>query len=110
MCEQAEDMPALLFTENESNAERLWGVPGRTPFVKDGINDAVVNGARGTVNPEGVGTKVAAHYRFIVKAAATQTPISTPAQRTVCGCYGTLHASAGRGRSLLSGIWPRMDV
>src|SRR3989440_4434254 len=73
MCEQAEDMPALLFTENESNAERLWGVPGRTPFVKDGINDTVVNGARGTVNPKGLGTKVAAHYRFIVKAAATQT-------------------------------------
>src|SRR6059058_2832310 len=33
--------PEMLFTENESNAERLWGVASRTPFKKDGINDAV---------------------------------------------------------------------
>ncbi|HET8851110.1 MAG TPA: hypothetical protein VFN02_01155, partial [Ktedonobacteraceae bacterium] len=46
-----EDKPQLLFTENESNAHRLWGVPNRTSFVKDGINDAVVHGAQGTVNP-----------------------------------------------------------
>ncbi|MGQ0571745.1 MAG: MGH1-like glycoside hydrolase domain-containing protein [Armatimonadota bacterium] len=51
----------LLFTQNESNAQRLWGVPNLTPFVKDGINDAVVRGARGVVNPAGAGTKVAAH-------------------------------------------------
>jgi hypothetical protein len=36
--------PEVLFTENESNAERLWGIANRTPYVKDGINDAVVNG------------------------------------------------------------------
>src|SRR5215211_4250703 len=48
--------PDLLFTENESNAQRLWGTPNRTPYVKDGINEAVVNGNQGAVNPEGVGT------------------------------------------------------
>ena len=36
--------PELLFTENESNSGRLWGVPSRAPFVKDGIHEAVVNG------------------------------------------------------------------
>src|SRR5262249_24545644 len=36
--------PDLLFTENESNLQRLWGVPNLTPFVKDGIDEAVVNG------------------------------------------------------------------
>src|SRR5205085_2848463 len=36
--------PDLLFTENESNAARLWHVPNRTPYVKDGVNDAIVNG------------------------------------------------------------------
>ncbi len=67
-----EDKPQLLFTENESNAQRLWGVSNHTLFVKDGINDAVVHGAQGTVNPEGFGTKVAAHYTFIIAPRATQ--------------------------------------
>ncbi len=68
-----EDKPQLLFTENESNAQRLWGVPNHTPFVKDGINDAVVNGVQGMVNPDGVGTKVAAHYTFTIAPGATET-------------------------------------
>ena len=56
--------PALLFTENESNAERLWHASSRTRYVKDGINAAVVEGRGDAVNPEPVGTKVAAHYAF----------------------------------------------
>ncbi|HEV2356558.1 MAG TPA: glucosidase [bacterium] len=56
--------PALLFTENESNARRLWNVGNRSRYVKDGIHDAVVAGAAGAVNPEPAGTKVAAHYAF----------------------------------------------
>ena len=63
----------LLFTENESNAQRLWGAPNRTPFVKDGIHDAVAHGVQGTVNPEGVGTMVATHYTFVVAPGATET-------------------------------------
>jgi hypothetical protein len=65
--------PELLFTENETNNERLWGVPNRTPFVKDGIDDTIVNKAEGKVNPEGVGTKVAAHYALMIEPGATQT-------------------------------------
>ena len=42
--------PTPLFCDNETNAERLWGVPGRSPYPKDGINDHVVHGAP-TVNP-----------------------------------------------------------
>jgi hypothetical protein len=34
----------LLFTENDTNTERLFGVPNATPFVKDGINNFVVEG------------------------------------------------------------------
>jgi Glycosyl hydrolase family 63 C-terminal domain len=64
--------PDLLFTENESNAERLWGTPNRTRYVKDGINDAIVHGAN-TVNPDGVGTKVAAHYAYTIAPGATET-------------------------------------
>src|SRR5437588_2067919 len=65
--------PDLLFTENESNAERLWGIQSRTPFVKDGIHETVVNGAEGKVNPQGVGTKVSAHYRLVIAPGATLT-------------------------------------
>jgi hypothetical protein len=64
--------PQYLFTENESNSQRLWGVPNRTPYVKDGIHDTVVNGALDRVNPEGFGTKVAAHYTFVVAPGATE--------------------------------------
>src|SRR5258707_1627015 len=68
-----EGSPDLLFTENESNAERLWGTQSRAPFVKDGIHETVVNGAEGKVNPQSVGTKVSAHYRLVIAPGATQT-------------------------------------
>jgi hypothetical protein len=56
----------LLFTENETNTHRIFGFPNRTPYVKDGINDYIVHGQEGAVNPEKKGTKVAAHYRLTV--------------------------------------------
>ncbi|MDQ1427204.1 MAG: hypothetical protein QOK39_680, partial [Acidimicrobiaceae bacterium] len=64
--------PTLVFCENESNAERLWGTPNRMPFCKDGIDDHVVRGAA-TVNPERTGTKAAAWYHTEVAPGATAT-------------------------------------
>jgi hypothetical protein len=64
------DIP-LLFTENETNNERIFGTPNAHPYVKDGINNYVVNGKRDAVNPAGEGTKVAAHYQINVAAGAT---------------------------------------
>jgi hypothetical protein len=61
----------LLFTENETNTERVFGVPNRGPYVKDGINDHVIHGKR-TVNPRMTGTKVAPHYRLTVKPGASR--------------------------------------
>jgi hypothetical protein len=59
----------LLFTENETNHELLFlGYKNETPFVKDGINDCVVQGRQGAVNPDKQGTKAAAHYRAAVGA------------------------------------------
>jgi hypothetical protein len=63
----------LLFTENETNNQRLFGSANAGPYVKDGINDCVVHGRRAAVNPEGAGTKVAAHHRVEVKAGKTAT-------------------------------------
>jgi hypothetical protein len=62
-----EGEPELLFTENETNTQRLYGVPNGS-FVKDGINDYVVRGERGAVNPAGRGTKAAALYVLSVPA------------------------------------------
>jgi len=58
--------PELLFTENETNTERVFGTPNGTPYVKDGINNYVVHGQQAAVNPDRRGTKVAAHYRTVV--------------------------------------------
>ena len=66
------DVP-LLFTENETNHERLFpGQQNGAPYVKDGINDCVVHGSRDAVNPDKQGTKVAAHYKVTVGAGQTE--------------------------------------
>jgi hypothetical protein len=65
--------PELLFTNNETNCARLWGVPNRSHYVKDGINDYVVHHQSATVNPDQSGTKAAAHYVLNVAPGATET-------------------------------------
>ncbi|HVZ21919.1 MAG TPA: hypothetical protein VG871_12685, partial [Vicinamibacterales bacterium] len=57
-----EGAPQLLFTENETNTQRIFGAPNRTPYVKDGIGEYVVSGKTGAVNPALRGTKAAARY------------------------------------------------
>src|SRR5436853_5381143 len=68
ICDSVDD---VFFTENESNAQRLWGLPNAKPFVKDSINDYLVNGKIDSVNAEQVGTKAAAHYKFNIPAGET---------------------------------------
>src|SRR2546423_2389796 len=63
----AEGGAELLFTDHETNSQRLFGQPNRTAYTKDGINDHVVHGAP-TVDPSGEGTKAAAWYRLEVPA------------------------------------------
>ncbi len=59
----------LLFVENETNNERLWGSPNQTPYPKDGINDHVIHGTA-TVNPQLTGTKASAMYVLQLTAGA----------------------------------------
>ena len=56
----------LLFTENETNSQRLWNRPNAASYVKDGVNDYVVHQQSGAVNPQLTGTKCAAHYHITV--------------------------------------------
>ncbi|HEY3963583.1 MAG TPA: glucosidase [Planctomycetaceae bacterium] len=67
-----EGRASLLFTENETNTERIFGAANRTPYVKDGFHAYLVNGRQEAVNPERRGTKVAAHYRLTVPAGGSQ--------------------------------------
>ncbi|MFN5513423.1 MAG: MGH1-like glycoside hydrolase domain-containing protein [Cyanobacteriota bacterium] len=62
----------LLFTENESNNARLFGSENASPYVKDGINNYVVNGQTEAVNGER-GTKVSPHYVLNIGAGESQT-------------------------------------
>jgi len=65
--------PGLLFTENETNVRRLYGVDNGSHYFKDGINDYIVNGAEEAVNPAQTGTKAAANYRLTLSAGETAT-------------------------------------
>ncbi|HXG65033.1 MAG TPA: glucosidase, partial [Blastocatellia bacterium] len=68
-----EGEPELLFTENESNARSLYGASNRSAYVKDGINNYLVNGAKDAVNPEQMGTKAAAHYSLHLGSGQSAT-------------------------------------
>jgi hypothetical protein len=68
-CEGAKD---LLFTENESNAYRLWGQANPSPYVKDSFHQYVISGASNAVNPQKRGTKAAACYVFDVPAGGSK--------------------------------------
>ena len=63
--------PELLFTENESNAQQLWGQPNASPWVKDAFHQYVISGNTGAVNPAVTGTKAAARYVLDVAAGGS---------------------------------------
>ena len=69
---RCEGEPELLFTENETNSERLWGVANPSPYVKDAFHEFVVHGQRNAVNPARTGTKAAAHYVLDVPAGGVR--------------------------------------
>jgi Glycosyl hydrolase family 63 C-terminal domain len=63
----------LLFTENETNAERLWKLPNATDYVKDAFHQYVIHGQGKAVNPEQRGTKAAARYALTVPAGGQRS-------------------------------------
>ncbi|HZG40007.1 MAG TPA: glucosidase, partial [Nodosilinea sp.] len=63
----------LYFTENETNHTAVFGSENSSPYVKDGIHNAVVHGQRSAVNPAQVGTKVSPHYRRSLGPGERQT-------------------------------------
>lgn len=61
---QEDVMPRMLFTENETNNELLWGTKNDQPYVKDAFHRHIVNEEKNAVNPANKGTKFAAWYAF----------------------------------------------
>jgi hypothetical protein len=85
LCEGAS---GLLFTENETNSERIFGIANETPYVKDAFHRYLINGETGAVNPQKTGTKAAAQYTLTIPAggsAVTRLRLTdaSPAARAV---------------------------
>jgi hypothetical protein len=77
---------ATLFTDNETNAQRLYGVPSALPYFKDAFHRAIVNGEQDAVNLNQTGTKASFHHEYVVPARAsvvlrlrlTPEPLTSP--------------------------------
>jgi hypothetical protein len=83
-----EGNPDLLFTENESNAERLWGTPNSLKWVKDAFHQYVVSGDSEAVNPAKTGTKAAARYVLEVAPGGSSVIRLRLSANGVAGAFG----------------------
>ncbi|HLE13894.1 MAG TPA: hypothetical protein VI776_04030, partial [Anaerolineales bacterium] len=74
-CQSGPDGKAvpLLFTENETNTERIFGAPNASPYVKDAFHNFIIHGQSGAVNPQGQGSKSAPYYRLVVSPGEHET-------------------------------------
>ena len=87
LCEGA---PPLLFTENETNLQRLYGGENSSLYVKDGINDYIVQGRKDAVNPLQIGSKAAAQYVLTIGPGQTTTlQLRLTDQETADSCFGS---------------------
>ena len=103
----AEGAEDLLFTENDTNAERIFNRPNGTPYVKDAFNNFIVHGRTEAVNPDKKGTKAAAHYLVTVEAGASQVvrlrlsdvaPAASSGPKVQAGQFGGAFDSAMTAR------------
>ena len=92
----AEGSPVTLFTENETNVAALYGASNPQPYVKDGIDRAIVRGEAGAVNPGRTGSKLGLHYAvdlapgesYVVRLRLAQsTELDDPAAGTADGTF-----------------------
>ncbi len=71
-CQTPETAAPLLFTENDTNKERLFDVKNLSPYVKDAFHRYLIEGDETAVNPHQIGTKSAIHYHLKLAANETQ--------------------------------------
>jgi hypothetical protein len=93
--------PVALFTENETNASRLWGAGNASPYVKDAFHRYVVDGEKAAVNPAQTGTKAALLYALEIPAGAGQTvdlQLFQPSQTQAIGWGAEFEREFSRAR------------
>jgi len=81
---------SLIFTENDTNNERVFGTRSKVPYLKDAFHNYVIHGNSQAVNPEHSGTKAAAHYQLIIQPAQTaviQLRLRPPQASAVGNCF-----------------------
>ena len=64
-------LPEFLFTDNETNTQRLYGAPSKKRYTKDAFHDTVIHGKGDAVNPEHFGTKAAGRYNLTIPAGGS---------------------------------------
>ena len=88
--------PELLFTDNETNAQRFGGQPAASAYAKDAFHECLIKGRGEAVNPAKVGTKAAAHYRLEVPGCGSQMVClrlaATPTTPAFSGCAQTFES------------------
>ena len=72
-CDRTSANSEVLFTDNETNLKQLFNTSNNSPYVKDGINNYVVNGEKTSVNPQQVGTKASVYYLLEIPPGETST-------------------------------------
>ncbi len=83
--------PTLLFTDNETNTRRLYQSENESPYVKDAFHEYLVGGRTEAVNPEKIGTKVAAHYLLEIPAGG-----QVQLYLSLCASRGIISSRGGR--------------
>lgn len=95
-CFEIETEAPFLFTENETNSQRLFNTSNPSPFVKDAFHECVVHGRADAVNPQKTGTKAAPHYRLEIPAGQSVTlRLRLRAEASPGGARGSRAPSGG---------------
>jgi len=92
-----EALPPLIFTENETNMERICNTYNTCPYVKDAFHNYVIHGRTDAVNPQKIGTKAAAYYQLTVPAGKCQTVRLELADVLSASPIGGLHPGPHNG-------------
>ena len=73
MNDEDDQLPEVLFTENETNLEKLCNKKNVSPYVKDAFHEYLINDKKAAINPTPRGTKVALHYKLNMEAQSSRT-------------------------------------
>ena len=77
-----------LFTENETNTERLFNIPNTSPYVKDSFHDVIVGGKNDLLKGRNYGTKSAVVYRFSIQTGASASIWLRLTEKKLAGPFG----------------------